>query len=257
MPSFLYVDIKATGLKLFFILLNQPFKTVEVDFNDLKSVNQQRNYILSPATIPFKNSLKFEATVKQINPDTIYFIEKSGYQKNVPVKVPLYVKCLPGFGYRTPDINPSFATVIGDSNSIRRIDTVYTQALYLNNVSQTADKKLPLLKPDESVYYSINEVNVKVSVEKLIEHSVSLPVNIISYNLGAKSINVFPSRVRVRFTALQDNFNQADTILFRASVQVGKMSPSNKTPIFLSTQPGNVNIISIEPQEAEVLIIKK
>jgi hypothetical protein len=257
MPSYLYVDIKATGLKLFFILLNQPFKTVEVDFNDLKSVNKQRNYILSSSTIPFKNSLKFEATIRQINPDTIYFIEKSGYQKNVPVKVPLYVKCIPGFGYKAPDITPSFATIIGDSNSIKRIDTLYTQALYLNNLAQHAEKKLPVIKPDESVYYNVNEVNVKVDVDRLIEQTVSLPVNVISYNLNVKSINVYPSRVKVKFTALQNNFNLSDTALFRASVNSANFTSINKTPVFLSTQPGNVNIISIEPREAEILIIKK
>lgn len=257
LPSCLYVDIKATGLKLFFILLNQPFKTVEVDFNDLKSANKQRSYILSATTIPFKSSLKFETTIKQINPDTLYFIEKSGYQKNVPVKVPLFIKCVPGYGYRTPEISPAFATIIGDSNAIKRIDTVYTQALYLNNLLQGTEKKLPLLKSDESVYYNINEVEVRVAVEKLVEHSVSLPLNIVSYNLNAMSINVYPSRVKVKFTALQNNFNLSDTILFRASVNAANFSPTNKTPVFLSTQPGNVNILSIEPPEAEILIIKK
>lgn len=256
-PTYLYVDIKATGLKLFFILMNQPFKTVEVDFNDLKSVNKQQNYILSPSTIPFRNSLKFEATIKQVSPDTIYFVEKSGYQKNVPVKVPLYIKCLPGFGSKTPDINPTFVTIIGDSASIRRIDTIYTQALYLNNLSVRTEKKIPLIKPDENVYYNANQISIIVDVDRLIEQTVSLPINVISYNLNAKSINVFPSRVRVKFTALQNNFNASDTSLFRASINSANFNASNKTPVFLSTQPGNVNIISIVPNEAEILIIKK
>ncbi|MGZ3901438.1 MAG: hypothetical protein ACXVNM_01265 [Bacteroidia bacterium] len=256
-PSYLYVDIKATGLKLFFILLNQPFKTIEVDFNDLKTTNKQRNYILSPSTVPFRNSLKFEATIKQISPDTIYFIEKSGYQKNVPVKVPLYVKCAPGFGYSTPDIVPAFATIIGDSNSIKRIDTIYTQALYLNNLGQRAEKKMPIIKPDDNIYYNINEVNVRVEVDRLIEQTVSLPINVISYNLNYKSINVYPSRVKVKFTALQNNFTPSDTSLFRASINSASFNSTNKTPVFLSTQPGNVNILSIEPKEAEILIIKK
>ncbi|MBA3665890.1 MAG: YbbR-like domain-containing protein [Bacteroidetes bacterium] len=256
-PSNLYVDIKASGLKLFFILLNQPFKTVEIDFNDLKTTNKQRNYILSPSTIAFKNTLKFETTIKQISPDTIYFIENSGYQKNVPVKVPLYVKCVPGYGFGTPDINPAFVTIIGDSNSIKRIDTIYTQALYLNNLSERAEKKIAIIKPDENVYYNINEINVRVEVDRLIEQTASLPINIISFNLSYKSINIYPSRVKVKFTALQNSFSPSDTALFRASVNSANFNSSNKTPVFLTTQPGNVNIISIEPREAEILIIKK
>jgi hypothetical protein len=256
-PTYLYLDIKANGLKLFFILLNRPFKTIEVDFNDLKSVNKQQNYILSPSTIKFKNSLKFETTIRQVSPDTIYFAEKSGYQKNVPVKVPIYITCVPGYGYNTPDVMPAFATIIGDSNSIRRIDTLYTQTLYLNNLSQRAEKKIAIIKPDENIYYNVNDVNVRVEVDRLIEQTVSLPINIISFNQNVKSINVFPSRVNVKFTALQNNFNPSDTALFRASINSTNFNATNKTPVFLSTQPGNVNIISIEPKEAEILIIKK
>ncbi|MCW3078140.1 MAG: hypothetical protein JWO32_2749, partial [Bacteroidetes bacterium] len=188
---------------------------------------------------------------------TIYLVEKSAYQKKVPVKVPFYIKCLPGFGAKTPDINPAFVTIIGDSASIRRIDTIYTQALYLNNLSVRTEKKIALIKPDENVYYNANQISVIVDVERLIEQTVSLPINVISYNLNAKSINVFPSRVRVKFTALQNNFTPADTNLFRASINSANFNASNKTPVFLSTQPGNVNIISIEPSEAEILIIKK
>ncbi|MBI2721347.1 MAG: YbbR-like domain-containing protein [Bacteroidetes bacterium] len=256
-PTYLYIDIKADGLKLFFILMNQPFKTVEVDFNDLKSVNKQQNYILSPSTINFRHSLKFETTIKQISPDTIYFAEKSGSQKNIPIKVPLFIKCDPGFGYNTPDIVPGFATVIGDSNSLKHIDTIYTQALYLSNLSQRAERKIAIIKPDENVYYNINEVTVKVEVDRLIEHTVSLPINIISFNQNVKSINVFPSRVKVKFTVLQNNFNISDTTLFRASINSSNFNSTNKTPIILSTQPGNINILSIEPKEAEILIIKK
>lgn len=256
-PTYLYLDIKANGLKLFFILLNRPFKTIEVDFNDLKSVNKQQNYILSPSTIKFKSSLKFETTIRQISPDTMYFAEKSGYQKNVPIKVPLYITCIAGYGYNSPDIHPAFATIIGDSSVIKRIDTLYTQTLYLNNLSQKTEKKIAIIKPDENIYYHINEVNVRVEVDRLIEKTVSLPINVISFNQNVKSINVFPSRVNVKFTALQNNFNPSDTVMFRASINSANFNATNKTPVFLSTQPGNVNIISIEPGEAEILIIKK
>jgi hypothetical protein len=257
MPDHLTIDVKASGLKLFLILLNQPFKPVEIDFNELKSVNKQQNYILSPSTIRFKNSLKFEAEIMQVSPDILYFTEKSGYQKNVPVKVPIYIKCIPGYGYRSPEVVPNFATIVGDSNSIKAIDTIYTQALSLNNLSQKTEKKMAVIRPNESIYCSVHEVDVKIEVDKLIEHTVYVPVEVRSNDLNVKSINVFPSRVKVKFTALQNNFNASDTTSFNATVSTSSISKSGRAPVFLGTQPGNINVLSIEPKEVELLIMKK
>ncbi|MCE3226656.1 MAG: hypothetical protein K0S32_1207 [Bacteroidetes bacterium] len=257
LPDHLTIDVKASGLKLLLIYMKQPFKTLEVDFNDLKSVNKQQNYLLSPATIRFKNSLKFEADIVQVSPDVLYFTEKSGYQKNVPVKVPLYVKCVQGYGYRTPELTPAFATIVGDSNAIKAVDTIYTQALSLNNLSQNTEKKMAVIRPNENVYCNVHEVDVKIEVDKLIEHIVYIPVEVGTNDLNVKSINVFPSRVKVKFTALQNNFNPADTASFNATANSSAISKSGRTPVFISTQPGNINVLSIEPKEVELLIIKK
>ncbi len=253
-PEFLNVDIKVNGLKLFFILLNRPFEKIEIDFNDLKLIN--KNYILSPATVDFKGSLKFETNVKQINPDTLYFIENNGYQKNVPVKVVCSLKCTQGFGHKSPVVSPAFLTIVGDSSSIANIDTIYTQTFILNNLNVSTEKKLNVLKPKDDVYLSVNNVNVNIEVEKLIEQSIYLPINILNRPLNVKSVHVFPARVKVKFTSLQNDFAQADTSNFKAAINILNVN-DGKCPAFISTQPGHVNILLIEPKEVEVLIIKK
>src|SRR5688572_27626891 len=131
MPESLAIDVKASGLRLALILFNKPFKPLEVDFNVLKSVNRNQNYVLSSSHLNFKSILKFETQIKHISPDTLYFSEKVGYQKNVAVKVPLYIKCKEGYGYKTPVIKPSFLTIWGDTAMLDKIDTIYTQPLTL------------------------------------------------------------------------------------------------------------------------------
>lgn len=254
LPDFVSVDIKASGLKLFFILLNQPFKKLEIDFNDLKTAN--RNYVLSPSGINLKRSLKFESDVKRISPDTLYFIENSGYQKSVPVKLVYNLKCTRGFGYKNPAINPAFVSVVGDSASIRNIDTIYTQPFMLDNLSESVDKQLTLLKPNDKVYLSATRATINIQVERLVEQDIVLPIAILNPPLNAKSIHVFPTRVKLKFTSLQNDFNPADTANFKAAIDVAN-SLGGKSRVFLSTQPGNVNVLSISPPEAEILIMKK
>ena len=253
-PEYLNVDIKASGLKLFFILLNQPFKKLSVDFNNLKPLG--KNYVLNPSAIDFKSSLKFESSIKQISPDTLYFIENSGFQKNVPVKVVYSIKPAKGYGYKSPVIHPSFLTIVGDSNNIKNIDTIYTQTFILNSLSESVEKKLIVIKPSDNVYLSVSNVRVNIEVEKLIEQVLYLPVNILNPPLNIKSTHVFPSRIKVKFTSLQNDFNQSDTSNFKAAINCSNIN-AGKVPVFLSTQPGNVNILSIEPREVELLIIKK
>ena len=194
-PENLNVAIKASGLKLFFILLNQPFNKLVVDFNNLKTVN--RNYVITPLSVDFKSCLKFEANIKQINPDTLYFIETNGFQKNIPVKALVKIKCERGFGYKTPEIQPSIITITGDSAAINNIDTIYTQTIILNNLNESVEKKLDVLKPNDQVYLQSNYVSLNIKVEKLIDHSLVLPVTILNKPVSAKSAHVFPARVKI------------------------------------------------------------
>lgn len=254
-PNNIKVDIKASGLKLLLVLANRPFKTIEIDLNTLKSVNKQQNYILSAGSVNFKSSFKFETQIKHINPDTLYFSEKNGYQKNVPVKVPLFIKCALGYGANQPVITPAFLTIWGDTADINSIDTIYTQPLNLINVNKNFNSELVIIKPNSNISLSEAKVATTIEVAKLVEHTITLQVSVIS-GREFKQVNIFPSKVKVKFTCIQNTFSIADTNLFKASIDPLKTNTNNKCNVYLSTMPGNVNILSIVPKEVELLIIK-
>ncbi|PBQ33978.1 hypothetical protein CNR22_20090 [Sphingobacteriaceae bacterium] len=256
-PEHLLLDVKASGLKLTLILLNKPFKQLEIDFNTLKSVNRNQNYVLSSSHLDFKSIFKFETQIKHISPDTLYFSEKNGFQKNVPVKVPLYIKCQEGYGYKKPVINPAFVTMWGDSALISKIDTIYTQPLTLSNLSKNVNAQLELLKPNPMIYTSSGEGSIFIEVAKLVEQTLILPVQDIHNSLQQR-VNIFPSSVKVKFTSIQNSFNAEDTSLFKATIDSRKINrDSKKCPVLLSTYPGHVTIMSVEPHEVEILIFKK
>lgn len=256
-PKFLFVQLKASGLKLSLILLNKPFEPVIVDFNNMKSVNRNQSYILSSADINFKSTFKFETQVKHISPDTLYFAEKTGYQKMITVKIPLFIKCKPGFGIKTPVLDPSVITIWGDTALIKRTDTIYTQPVNLTNVDHDIDEYLALIKPNPGIYTSINETKLNIEVLRLIEQAIVLPVNAISAK-DHEQINIFPSKVKVKFTYLQNNFELKDTSLFRVVVNSDKLSPiTKKSAVYISALPPNITVMTIEPKDVEILIIKK
>jgi hypothetical protein len=257
LPEALYADVNASGLKLTLILLSTPYPTLEIDFNKLKTTNRNQSYILSASQLNFKKILRFETQVLNVSPDTLYFSEKTGYQKIVPVKVPLFLKCREGFGFKKPVISPNFITIWGDTSVISSIDTIYTQPLTLNELSQNVNSNITFIRPDPEVYTSVNSAHIYIEVRRLIEHVISLPLNDVN-PAQRQQVNIYPAQVQVRFTSLEDAFSENDTALFRAKIDSRKINRrTKKCAVFLSTVPSNVTIMNIEPPEVEILILKK
>lgn len=256
LPEFINVNVKASGLKLTFIQLNEPFKPLEIDFNNLYSVHKNQNYVLSSSHLNFEHVFAFETEIKSINPDTLYFTEKGSYQKTVPIKVPLNIKCSEGYSYNRPIITPSVITIWGDTNLIENTDTIYTQAIELSNVSQNINSNLKLLKPNDNIHISSNETSVFIEVAQLIEQTIFVPVTDIQ-PANKQQVNIFPAKVSVRFTNVQNSFLKKDTVLFKAVINSQKTNASTKKCyVSLSETPENVNVLDIDPKEVEVLILK-
>jgi len=256
LPKYITVEVKASGLKLALIQLNESNRNFVIDFNKLKTVNREQNYTLSSSELNLNKRFRFEAQIKGISPDTLYFSEKTGYQKIVPVKVPLYIKCKEGYGYKRPLLQPAFLTIWGDTTIIEKIDTLYTQSLSLNNLSQNTQTQVQLIKPSSEIHTTTNDISVKLEVARLIQETITIPVQ-SQKTMSNQQVRVFPSSVKVTFTSLQNAFNIADTAQFKAQVNVDKVNPkTNKCSVFLGSAPNQITVLEIEPPEVEILILK-
>jgi hypothetical protein len=147
-------------------------------------------------------------------------------------------------------------TIWGDTLLINDIDTLYTQPVFLNNLDQNRTVTAAIVKPDKDVYTFINEVNISVETARLIEQTVILPLSDIAHLSGPQT-TIFPAKVKVRFTSIQNSFNPSDTVLFRAVINSDKTNPlTKKSPVFLTSFPANITVMGMEPKEVEFLIIK-
>lgn len=256
LPESISVEVKASGLKLALIQMNASKQKFVIDFNKLKTVSRDQNFVLSSSGLKLNRRFKFETQIKSIHPDTLYFSEKTGYQKIVPVKVPLFVKCKEGYGYKRPIVQPAYVTIWGDTASIEKTDTLYTQPLSINNLGTTLSTQLEILKPSTSVNSTLNDVSVTLEVARLIQETVNVPVLPLNPN-QQQQIRMFPSRVKVTFTSLQNSFNPGDSVLFKAHVNTEKAeAATGKCKVFLGSQPSQVTVLSLEPPEVQILILR-
>ncbi|MGZ3883454.1 MAG: CdaR family protein [Bacteroidia bacterium] len=256
LPETIRFDVKASGLKLFFILLNKPFKELSIDFNSLKSDNKAQAYSISSGNVDLASSIRFSVEIKKISPDTLFFSNKKGLSKNVPVRPLLYLLADKGFVISRPVINPSFITISGDSATLQSIDSISTAPLYLNQITKNYNGRLLLVKPSQDVYLNLSEVNVSFTADKLLEKELEVPLNIVNQPEGGH-VKLFPGRVKVRFSAAYNDFSDITEKSFRAVVNFKKQEKGyNKLPVELSVVPTQAHILAISPPEAEFLIYK-
>lgn len=256
LPGQLRFDIKTSGLKLFFVLLNRPFDPVMVDFNSLKGDNKSQTYAISSGNINLISSTKFKVNIEKISPDTLFFAAKKGMNKNVPIRPIIFANADKGFILSKPVINPAYLTINGDSASLRSIDSVSTVPLYLNQLSVNYAGKLNLVRPSENVHLNLNEVSVNISADKLLEKEIE--VEVIALNCPANfTPKLFPSKVKLKYSSAKNDLNDITDRNFKAVVNFSKQKKDkNKLPVELTILPTQAHVLSIEPQEVEFLLFK-
>jgi len=254
-PKELSVSVKASGLKLFLIGLNEPFSALQVDFNDTKS-NQSRNrFYLSSNIGNIQKLLKLKADIKSVYPDTIAFINSAGTQKEVAVKVPLFIKYAQGYVATSVKIEPNKVLINGEEADIQNIDTLYTSPIYLNNLKSNFSKNVSISNSNSRIVLNKNTVELTISIDKLIEREVTLNLHIENEEPTFKYV-LFPSKVKLKLTTSFNKLSDIDTTILKANVNL-KQKKNNKLPVNLSSMPSGINIIDYYPKEVEFLIIKK
>lgn len=256
LPNQLRFDIKTSGLKLFFVLLNKPFSAITVDFNSLKGDNKSQTYAISSGNINLKQYTKLDVDIKKISPDTLFFAAKLGINKNVPIRPVVIANADKGFVISKTMINPTYITINGDSASLSGIDSISTMPLYLNQLNSNYAGKLTLVRPSENVYLNLTEVNVSILADKLLEKEIELPVTAINCpaNFTPK---LFPANVKIKFSSAKNDFRGISEKSFKAVVNFNKQKKEiNKLPVELTIFPTEAYILSVEPAEIEFLIFK-
>jgi YbbR domain-containing protein len=186
----------------------------------------------------------------------LYFINKKGINKNVPVRPLLYVTPDKGYILSKPQIAPVFITITGDSASILNIDSISTVPLYLNQVSQNYSGKLQLIKPSDNVFLNVNDVNLTIQTDKILQKEIEVPITVLNVPANVK-MKVFPKNVTIKYSSGSKDFEDIRESDFKACINYNKIDKKrNKLPVELTMQPTQSHVLSIEPAEAEFIIFK-
>ncbi len=260
LPGELQLDVKATGFKLFFLSMRKGMKELVVDFSSLKKM-RDNVYSFSPSSNNYLGRImNADVEVVRVKPDSLYFTFNNSYYKSVPIRPDVMIDFEPVYSLSSNiKTNPASVVLSGDSNIVKKIDSITTEKVILNRLDKSVKQKVGLVFPEEfgtKLFASVTEVQVEVNVDKFTDSEVEIPIEVLNLPEGSK-IKTFPEKVKVKFQVGMNDYESIRPSMFRAVIDLKNADPKkNYMKIELAKQPGNIRNIRLYPDKVEFLIKK-
>lgn len=216
---------------------------------------------LPPAYIEslVNKKLPQDVILLEIMSDTLYLKLKKLASKKVPVSLNIkvnYASMHDGFGQI--ETEPDSVIISGSESLIKQIKDVKTQAILLQNVSDTIRKSVEL-QTENGIYAFPKNIKLMIPAERFTEKSVELAPSIQNLPDTVNFIS-FPKKAQITFRVGLRNYDKVTASDFSLTAdfeEIAAKKPSYYTPV-AAKFPDYIKNVNISPQSFEYLIeIKK
>ena len=250
------LQIEGTGWQLLFSKLRINPQSVNIDLEKL----EKQTYINLSDQLSYINK-QFESAQKVVNihPDILYFDFSSRAVKKIPIRLNYDIRFENHYGISdTIQIYPSYVTVTGPVNELKKLDYWYTDTLKLKNITSNYNGKISLQRPIKaniSIYPKL--VDLKLMVDEYTEKVVDVPIVLLNNN-EFKNVKLLPDKVEITFLTTLSNYSKIDRRNFEASVDLNnwKSKGYKQLPVVISKFPEFCESVKIEPQNIDFIIQK-
>lgn len=250
------LQIEGTGWQLLFSKLRINPQSVNIDLEKL----EKQTYINLSDQLSYINK-QFESAQKVVNihPDILYFDFSTRAVKKIPIRLNYDIRFENHYGISdTIQIYPSYVTVTGPVNELKKLDYWYTDTLKLKNITSNYNGKISLQRPVKaniSIYPKL--VDLKLMVDEYTEKVVDVPIVLLNNN-EFKNVKLLPDKVEITFLTTLSNYSKIDRRNFEASVDLNnwKSKSYKQLPVVISKFPEFCELVKIEPQNIDFIIQK-
>lgn len=226
-PDSIFVEVEDIGFNHFFYSVSKPPHKVYIDLTGRFSRKE------TPIDLTNKELRKFvrdyipvSAKINYLYPKKIKLEYGKLFQKKLPILLAGKVKLYRQYTLRgNVIIKPKEITVYGTRPCLDTMSAVYTEPLYLKNLTTTTFKTLALNLP-EGVRVDTKNVDITIPVELFTEKTISIPV--IGRNTPkTKTIRTFPAFVNITFFVGLSQYDKVKADAFTAYLDYTKIVKDN------------------------------
>ncbi|MEM7185377.1 MAG: hypothetical protein AAF466_01860 [Bacteroidota bacterium] len=178
--------------------------------------------------------------------------------KKVPVKLDLRISYIEGFKpLHPPVIMPDSIEIAGPSAEVEALDSVLTEPLLMEQVSESVETSLQLSLPElSSVLVSEETIKVQIDIEEFTQKQISIPVALINAPSNS-TLKLIPENVVLSFDVPVSRFNAISAGDFRIECDFeANSSGENILVPKLTLVPEGLQHIEWNTKRIEYLIFK-
>lgn len=250
--------VTTTGFNL---LKNNYLKTNKRNLNvslltvPYRKLNKNNYYISTQNIIDqIANNLSVEEAAISLDETDIRFALEGQLSVDVPVIVRIKINYKKQYNqYGNIHVEPDFVKIYGSETVLDTIKAVYTEEIYLTEVSSNFTEQVKLDMNPTLINSDTQYVGVEIDVEKFTESSIDIPI-IKSQN---SNIKLFPESTKVYYLVALKDFDQINSNSFTIMADTTGISfQSRFLPLLPINSPPNSKIIRLDPKQVEYLIVK-
>ena len=257
LPAELKIGVKDRGTVLVNYLLGKTLYPVMLDFEEYQDKGNHVRILSSALDKRVATQLNQSTKLLSIKPDTLDLIYTRGEGKKVPVSLRGEVKAERQYYISDVVFSPDSVMVYAPKDILDTITAAYTDALYLEEISDTARHHTGVMQV-KGARFTPSYSDVTFIVDMYSEKTVEVPVEGINFP-GNKILRTFPSKVQVTFQIGLREFKSVTAEDFKVVVDYRTLEKekSEKCKPVLTESPANVNFIRMNPVEIDYIIEQK
>jgi len=253
------INVEVMGSGFYLFAANFSRKKLPLDLSKLKKKSKTDFYLLTAhqkAKIQEKIS---SLEIVNIVEDSIYFKLGTLATKKVQVIPKLNLAYKLGYGTEKVTIEPDSISISGPELQLKKIKSITTKSLNLEDVSENITTKLAIEMSEEvsNVRVSHESVEVSVLIDEFTEGNFDIPIRIINIpkEIG---LNTFPKKVKVTYKVGLKNYQKITEDLFHVVCDYNKTKENELTYLIpeLKKEPELTSSVRISPQKIDFLIQK-
>ena len=249
------VDIQGTGWDLIYeyfsgnqVRLNYDLSNPEnLVFNQMRLRNDIRKEFSSQ-----------DISLASFNYDGFQIQLEERTEKKVPIDLVVSLSFAPQYHLRDSLLLLPDSVLLSGPQSF--VDTIYnwpTELLKLDQLKQSVDREVSLIKPPPETQISLQSIKVAVAVEQYTEKILEVGVEIVNTE---DSLRVFPDKIELTCVVGLSKYNDltADSFLLTADFAKAPISKiKNTIPLQLAYKPSFVESVFYRPKSVSFFIIEE
>ncbi len=171
------------------------------------------------------------SVLKSFQPDTLFVVLDTNFEKKVPVRSQIELNYSPGYGsLKGLEIKPDSVLVRGPKSSIDTLQAVYTLKERFKSVKSSLKDSIELTTIKRIKQLAIEPKTVKyhVTVDKFTEGTLTVPLQLINVPPQVTA-NFFPKRVKLIFNVNFKNYDRLKPSDFKVVCDFNKIDSTSTT----------------------------